>query len=153
MPKKPYSISLSLADKIDTLVGFFGINQKPTSSKDPFALRRVALGIIRTIIENKINLKVSDLLSYSSSLYQDQGYKFINQDIQKELYNFLKDRFRYYMKQKQSPFFATVSSYLIYFKVYSLSISNATKEKTQYSLLLVIIFWTSLKKRTKLLLD
>ena len=43
VPKKPYSIALSLADKIDTLVGFFGINQKPTSSKDPFALRRLAL--------------------------------------------------------------------------------------------------------------
>ena len=44
VPKKPYSVALSLADKIDTLVGFFGINQKPTSSKDPFALRRLALG-------------------------------------------------------------------------------------------------------------
>ena len=51
--KKPYSIALSLADKIDTLVGFFGINQKPTSSKDPFALRRLALGIIKTIVEIK----------------------------------------------------------------------------------------------------
>ena len=39
-PKKPCSIALDLTDKIDTLVGFFGINQKPTSSKDPFALRR-----------------------------------------------------------------------------------------------------------------
>ena len=114
IPKKPFSIALSVADKIDTLVGFFGINEKPTSSKDPFALRRVALGIIRTIIENKINLKVSDLLSYSSSLYQDQGYKFINQDIQKELYNFLKDRFRYYMKEKKIRFDiidATISSF------------------------------------------
>ncbi len=114
IPKKPFSIALSVADKIDTLVGFFGINEKPTSSKDPFALRRVTLGIIRTIIENKINLKVNDLLSYSSSLYQDQGYKFINQDIQKELYNFLKDRFRYYMKEKKIRFDiidATISSF------------------------------------------
>ena len=53
VPKKPYSVALSLADKIDTLVGFFGINQKPTSSKDPFALRRLALGIVKTIVENK----------------------------------------------------------------------------------------------------
>ena len=53
IPKKPYSIALSLADKIDTLVGFFGINQKPTSSKDPYALRRLALGIIRIIAQNK----------------------------------------------------------------------------------------------------
>ena len=100
-PKKPFSVALSVTDKIDTLVGFFGINEKPTSSKDPFALRRIALGIIRTIIENKKNLKVKDLLSYSSSLYQDQGHSFSNQNSQKELYSFLKDRFRYYMKEKK----------------------------------------------------
>ncbi len=103
-PKKPFSVALSVTDKIDTLVGFFGINEKPTSSKDPFALRRVALGIIRSIIENKKNLKVNDLLSYSSNLYQDQGYNFINNNTQVELYNFLKDRFRYYMKEKKIRF-------------------------------------------------
>ena len=52
-PKKPFSIALALTDKIDTLVGFFGIDQKPTSSKDPFALRRLALGVIRLLLENK----------------------------------------------------------------------------------------------------
>jgi len=101
IPKKPFSIVLSISDKIDTLVGFFGINEKPSSSKDPFALRRIALGIIRTVIENKKDLKIKDLLTYSSSLYQDQGYKFINLELQKELNTFLKDRFRYYMKEKQ----------------------------------------------------
>ena len=101
IPKKPFSVALSLTDKIDTLVGFFRINEKPTSSKDPFALRRIALGIIRTIIENKKNLKVNDLLSYSSSLYQDQGHSFTNQDSQKELHDFLKERFRYYIKEKK----------------------------------------------------
>ena len=83
------------------MVGFFGINEKPTSSKDPFALRRIALGIIRTIIENKKNLKVSDLLNYSASSYQDQGHELFNQDLQRELYDFLKERFRYYMKEKK----------------------------------------------------
>ena len=101
VPKKSFSVALSITDKIDTLVGFFGINEKPSSSKDPFALRRMALGIIRTIIENKKDLKVNDLLNYSSSLYQNQGHKFINKDILKELYNFLKDRFKYYLKEKQ----------------------------------------------------
>ena len=100
-PKKPFSIALSITDKIDTLVGFFGINEKPTSSKDPFALRRIALGIIRTIIENKKDFRVNDLLVYSSSLYEDQGHSFTNQNLQKELHNFLKDRFKYYMKEKQ----------------------------------------------------
>ena len=103
-PKKPFSVALSLSDKIDTLVGFFGIKEKPTSSKDPFALRRVALGINRLIIENKINLKLNDLLNYSTSLYQDQGFTFNNQDLQKELYEFLQDRFKYYMKEKQIRF-------------------------------------------------
>mgnify|MGYP003313641101 CR=1 FL=1 len=74
VPKKPFSVTLSITDKIDTLVGFFGINEKPTSSKDPLALRRIALGIIRTTIENKKNLKINDLLNYSSRLYDDQGY-------------------------------------------------------------------------------
>ncbi len=104
LPKKPFSITLSITDKIDTLVGFFGINEKPSSSKDPFALRRIALGIIRTIIENKKDLKINDLLSYCSTLYQDQGHNFVNQDLQKELHNFLKDRYKYYMKEKQIRF-------------------------------------------------
>ena len=104
IPKKPFSVALSVTDKIDTLVGFFGINEKPTSSKDPFALRRTALSIIRIIIENKKDLKINDLLSYSSSLYQNQGYSFVNKNLQKELFNFLKDRFKYYLKEKQIRF-------------------------------------------------
>ena len=101
VPKKPYSIALSLADKIDTLVGFFGINQKPTSSKDPFALRRLALGIIKIIIENKKDFKIRDLISYSSSLYMDQGFKFGNEFLQKELSDFLMDRLKFYMKEEK----------------------------------------------------
>ena len=100
-PKKPFSAALSITDKIDTLVGFFGIEEKPTSSKDPLALRRVALGIIRMIIENKKDLKVNDLLTYSSNLYENQGYNFTNKNLQKELSIFLKDRFKYYLKEKQ----------------------------------------------------
>ena len=101
VPKKPYSIALSLTDKIDTLVGFFGINQKPTSSKDPFALRRLALGIIKTIVENKKDFKIRDLISYSSSLYLDQGFNFENKFLQKELSDFLKDRLKFYMKEEK----------------------------------------------------
>ena len=104
VPKKPFSVALSISDKIDTLVGFFGINEKPSSSKDPFALRRTALGIVRVIIENKKDLKLTDLLSYSTNLYQNQGLSLTNQDLKKELNNFLKDRFRYYMKEKQIRF-------------------------------------------------
>jgi len=101
VPKKPHSVALSLADKIDTLVGFFGINQKPTSSKDPFALRRLALGVIKTIIENKKDFKIRDLISYSSSLYMDQGFEFGNKSLQKELADFLMDRLKFYMKEEK----------------------------------------------------
>ena len=101
IPKKPYSVALSLADKIDTLVGFFGINQKPTSSKDPFALRRLALGIIKTIIENKKDFKIRDLINYSSNLYMDQGFEFENKSTQNELADFLMDRLKFYMKEEK----------------------------------------------------
>ena len=100
IPKKPYSIALSLADKIDTLVGFFGINQKPTSSKDPYALRRLALGIIRIIAQNKKDFKIRDLISYSSSLYADQGFEFENKFLQKELSEFLMERLKFFMKEE-----------------------------------------------------
>ncbi len=101
VPKKPYSIALSLADKIDTLVGFFGINQKPTSSKDPFALRRLASGVIKTIVENKKDFKIRDLISYSAGLYLDQGFEFENKTLQTELVNFLMDRLKFYMKEEK----------------------------------------------------
>ncbi|MBD1137586.1 glycine--tRNA ligase subunit beta [Pelagibacterales bacterium SAG-MED43] len=100
VPKKPFSITLSLADKIDTLTGFYGINEIPSSSKDPYALRRVALGIIRIIIENKKNIKVHDLFSYSQNIFLDQGFKFSNDTLIKDITIFLKDRFKYYLKEK-----------------------------------------------------
>ncbi len=114
VPKKPFSIALSITDKIDTLVGFFGINEKPTSSKDPLALRRIALGLIRTTIENKKNLKINDILKYSSRLFEDQGYNLDNKNLQKELNDFLKERFRYYLKEKEIRYDiieATLSSF------------------------------------------
>jgi len=57
-PSAPVSVAVALAEKLDTLVGFFGIDQKPTGSKDPFALRRAALGVIRLITENNIRLNL-----------------------------------------------------------------------------------------------
>ena len=100
-PKKPFSIALALTDKIDTLVGFFGINQKPTSSKDPYALRRSALGIIKLLIDNNKEFKIKDLISYSTSLHRDQGFELSNDLFQKELAEFLMDRLKYYMKEKK----------------------------------------------------
>ncbi len=56
VPADPVSVAVALADKIDTLVGFWAIDEKPTGSKDPYALRRAALGVIRLIIDNEASL-------------------------------------------------------------------------------------------------
>ena len=52
VPTDPVSVAVALADKLDTLVGFWAIDEKPTGSKDPYALRRAALGVIRLVLEN-----------------------------------------------------------------------------------------------------
>src|SRR6202023_207346 len=61
VPSDPVSIAVALADKLDTLVGFWAIDEKPTGSKDPFALRRAALGVIRLILENGIKIPLVDV--------------------------------------------------------------------------------------------
>ncbi|GGF51864.1 glycine--tRNA ligase beta subunit [Azorhizobium oxalatiphilum] len=62
VPSAPVSIAVALADKIDTLVGFWAIDEKPTGSKDPYALRRAALGVIRIILDNELRLPLRPLL-------------------------------------------------------------------------------------------
>ncbi|RKQ73652.1 glycine--tRNA ligase subunit beta [Oceanibaculum indicum] len=62
-PTAPNSVALALADKLDTLVGFFAIDEKPTGSKDPYALRRAALGIIRLIVENGLRLSLQEVFA------------------------------------------------------------------------------------------
>jgi glycyl-tRNA synthetase beta chain len=101
VPKKPISIAVSLIDKIDILVGFFGINEKPTSSKDPFALRRYAIGLLRIIIENKLTINLKDLINYSVITYEEQSVKFTNNSISKEVLLFLKERFKNILKEKK----------------------------------------------------
>ena len=116
IPKKPYSIALSLSDKIDSLVGFFGINLKPTSSKDPYALRRLAIGMIKIILENKKAIKLRDLINYSLQLYNEQNLNFNSENTSKDLVIFLKDRFKNYMKEKnvrQDIIESSTSSYNI----------------------------------------
>jgi glycyl-tRNA synthetase beta chain len=68
VPTDPVAIAVALADKLDTLVGFWAIDEKPTSSKDPYALRRAALGIVRIILENELRLRLSTLLLWASDL-------------------------------------------------------------------------------------
>ena len=101
IPKKPYSIALSLSDKIDSLVGFFGINLKPTSSKDPYALRRMAISLIRIILENDKNIKIRNLFNYSSMLYKEQNFGFDTKLLQKDLGEFILERLKNYLKEKK----------------------------------------------------
>ncbi|MCH7935661.1 MAG: glycine--tRNA ligase subunit beta [Proteobacteria bacterium] len=75
-PSKPVSIAVALADKIDTLVGFFAIDEKPTGSKDPFALRRAALGVIRLIIENGLRLSLLDSFEIARDQIHPGEYEF-----------------------------------------------------------------------------
>jgi len=64
VPTSPESIAVALADKLDTLVGFWAINEKPTGSKDPYALRRAALGVIRIVLENELRLAMGDVATF-----------------------------------------------------------------------------------------
>tara|TARA_E500000331_G_scaffold150545_2_gene146472 strand:- start:2407 stop:4473 length:2067 start_codon:yes stop_codon:yes gene_type:complete len=99
--KKPISQAVAIIDKVDLLVGFFGINQKPSSSKDPFALRRTAIGLLRTITENKLKIELKELINYSIRTYEEQNVKLSNKLIFKDVIFFLKERFKNYLKDKK----------------------------------------------------
>jgi len=99
--KKPISYALSIIDKLDTLVGFYLINEKPTSSKDPFALRRAAIGLLRTVIENNLTVRLRDLIDYSIKIYLDQGVKQTNDQVSKDLLIFFRERMKNILKEKK----------------------------------------------------
>jgi glycyl-tRNA synthetase beta chain len=69
-PSAPVSVAVALADKLDSLVGFFAIGERPTGSKDPFALRRAALGVIRLILENRLRLPLAAVLGQAFQAYR-----------------------------------------------------------------------------------
>ena len=104
-----------MIDKLDTLVGFYLINQKPTSSKDPFALRRAAIGLLRTIIENNLTIRIADLIEHSIKSYLNQGVKETNTNVIKDLIIFFRDRMKNILKEKKfrtDVIEASVSSHL-----------------------------------------
>lgn len=86
---------ISIADKVDSLVGMFSINEKPTGSKDPFGLRRAAIGIIRTVDEHQLNFDLGELLSKSVRLYEKDELL-----IKNELVEFFEDRIKNFMKSE-----------------------------------------------------
>ncbi len=101
-PSAPVSIAVALADRIDTLVGFFGIKEFPTGSKDPYALRRSALGVIRLILENDLRINLSGIFEFAGQQYGqwDQG-QFA--EISGDLLNFLNDRLTVALREKGFP--------------------------------------------------
>jgi glycyl-tRNA synthetase beta chain len=101
VPKEKISIAVALSDKIDNLVGFFGINEKPTSSKDPYALRRSALGILRILIENRISISLKELINNSKNSYLTQGVNMQNQKFTEEILAFISDRFKNLLKDQK----------------------------------------------------
>ena len=72
MPTDPVSVAVALADKIDTLVGFWAIDEKPTGSKDPYALRRAALGVIRILVKTIFGCVCGMLVSNARTMYRQR---------------------------------------------------------------------------------
>ena len=68
VPTEPVSVAVALADKLDTLIGFFSIDEKPTGSKDPYALRRAALGVIRILLESGLRIPLGQVTGFSPDL-------------------------------------------------------------------------------------
>ncbi|WP_138922936.1 glycine--tRNA ligase subunit beta [Sulfitobacter sp. BSw21498] len=106
VPTAPVSIAVALAEKIDKLTGFWAIDEKPTGSKDPFALRRAALGVIRILVENDVSLNLSVALYSGLKLNgvefgdANDEQDFTNLDIKVNLLSFLHDRLKVYLKDQ-----------------------------------------------------
>jgi len=103
-PSAPNSVAVSLADKIDTLVGFWSIDEKPTGSKDPFALRRAALGIIRLVLENGLRLNLLNVFSQAHTAYSTvNGLSSVPADPsanEQSLLDFFADRLKVHLKDE-----------------------------------------------------
>jgi glycyl-tRNA synthetase beta chain len=81
VPTDPVSVAVALADKIDTLVGFWAIDEKPTGSKDPYALRRAALGMIRILVENNIGFSLWEAFYKATSIYRESNNSLVTAGI------------------------------------------------------------------------
>ncbi len=100
LPQGAAGQAVSIADKIDTLVGIFGIGQPPTGVKDPFALRRAALGVLRIMIEQKRDLDLHTLLTDSAELYGD---KLSEDNVVESVLDYMLERLRSYYADQSIP--------------------------------------------------
>jgi glycyl-tRNA synthetase beta chain len=99
LPTAATSIAVALADKLDSLVGLFAAGEKPTGSKDPFALRRAALGIIRIIAENGLRLSLRDILTHTLQNFPAALQKG-NDGLTDELLGFFQDRLKVMLRDQ-----------------------------------------------------
>lgn len=99
-PTAPESVALALADKLDSLTGFFSIDEKPTGSKDPFALRRAALGVIRLILDNGLRLPLRSVLADAAALHNLAIDGREPKLVADELITFFADRLRVHMRDR-----------------------------------------------------
>ena len=97
VPTAPVSCAVALAEKLDTLVGIFGIGQAPKGAADPFALRRAAIGILRIIVENKLPLDLVTLIAKAQALH---GASMSNTNTNDDVLEFLMARFRAWYQDK-----------------------------------------------------
>lgn len=97
LPSTPVSLAVALADKLETLSGLFGIGQMPTGDKDPFALRRHALGVLRILIEKNLNVAITDLVNIGYEAMKEVANV---RDARDELLAFFEDRLRVMFKDK-----------------------------------------------------
>jgi glycyl-tRNA synthetase beta chain len=95
LPSNEVALALALADKMETLAGMFGIGQQPSGDKDPFALRRHALGVIRILAEAKLKLPLPDLIDESFSVFP----RGVLGDARTDLESFMFDRLRSYLRE------------------------------------------------------
>ena len=98
-PNAPISVVLSLADKIDTLSGFWAIDEKPTSSRDPYALRRAALGIIRLIVENKLRMPLLQVFAQATTPFLPDVPSTQRQELGTDLLAFFADRLKVHLRE------------------------------------------------------
>jgi len=99
LPSSKEGLVVAIADKLDTITGIYGIGQGPTGSKDPYALRRMALGLLRIMVEGQLNLDLKALIAQSLSLHSSK----VDASSADDIYQFMMDRLRaYYKEQKVS---------------------------------------------------
>ena len=100
LPENPTAWALGLADRLDTLVGIFGIGQPPTGSKDPFALRRASLAVLRIIVEQGLDLDLRDALELAATQFPDGV---IADDTPEKVFDYMIERFRAWYEEESIP--------------------------------------------------